>query len=494
MRKIFSLLIILPLIINIQIPYIDLDFDWIDFDFNFDDLINKFKSLIPDFIKDMGSKLKDFMKKTEQQKNDILKSLDNTITELHQKILKQKENIENDVKSLVEKGTEVAKYLSLKVCNMAEMEYEECRNDKKKLLSNLLGAVKDNFGECSVIIGKIRELTENAEMNLKYILFLVDAISENPDALEKGKTQIVYDILNCLQDKLDVEIWPLLKTKLGDKEISIDIKKDVTNILVKSFSNMVNMIRFEEIDGYIEKANEKTGLISDSQAKKIHQGIFNVLKKLNEFGEGFYNVNSNLALNVIMKPDQLEAKADVDFQWINNDDKGIKIKLFTNYMFKETGANSLQGVVFDSPLVSVRATNEKEGGTSKTFVGITLYDKNGNEILVKDFNKEDLRPVIFFKKKLYNAMTTCLYYNEEDDTIENKGIISAIETFDGEEYIKCIPKHLTSFTIGSYEKANLGEKNYIAIIAICCSIGAVALLVGGFFLYRYLRKKHNTSY
>ena len=427
MRKLFSLFIILPLIVSINIGPLHWEWDWdFNFDWDFDKFLEIFKSAIPQFIKDMQDKIKNFMNEAEEQKNAILQSLENTILELQQQIKEeikeQQENAEKHIKELIEKGTEIAKYLSYKVCDIADMDYEECRNDKKKLLSNLLGAVKDNFGECSVIIGQISKLTEDASLNLKYILFLIDAITENPDAIEKGKSQIVYDILNCLEDKLE-EYWPAISAKIGNQEISVNTKLDITNLLLKSYSNLVNVIHFEEIDGYIKKANEATGLIPDSQAKKIHQGIFSILKKLNEFGEGVYNISANLALNVIVNPGNLDVKGDAEVKWIYDENKGIGIKLHSNYMLREKGAKSLQAVIFDSPFVSLRASNEKEGGTSNTFVGITLYDADGNEIIVKDFNIEDLRPEIFFKKTLYNAMTTCLYYNEEEDTIENKGII-----------------------------------------------------------------------
>ena len=506
MRKLFSLFIILPLIVSINIGPLHWEWDWdFNFDWDFDKFLEIFKSAIPQFIKDMQDKIKNFMNEAEEQKDAILQGLKNRILELQQQIKEeikeQQENAEKHIKELIEKGTEIAKYLSYKVCDIADMDYEECRNDKKKLLSNLLGAVKDNFGECSVIIGQISKLTEDASLNLKYILFLIDAITENPDAIEKGKSQIVYDILNCLEDKLE-KYWPAISAKIGNQEISVNTKLDITNLLLKSYSNLVNVIHFEEIDGYITKANEATGLIPDSQAKKIHQGIFSILKKLNEFGEGVYNISANLALNVIVNPGGLNVDGDAQFKWIYDENKGIGIRLHSNYMLREKGAKSIQAVIFDSPFVSLRARNEKEGGTSNTFVGITLYDADGNEIIVKDFNKEDLRPEIFFKKTLYNAMTTCLYYNEEEDTIENKGIISTIEKlteFNGEEFIKCVPKHLSSFTIGSYEQASIVEKpednkgTMIAIIVACC-IGGVALLVGGFFLFRYLRRKNNSNF
>ena len=507
MRKLFSLFIILPLILTINIGPLHWDWDWdFNFDWDFDKFLELFKSAIPEFIEKMKAKIDDFMKKAQEEKDAILQSLENTILELQQQIKEeikeQQENAEKHIKELIEKGTEIAKYLSYKVCDIADMDYEECRNDKKKLLTNLLGAVKDNFGECSVIIGQISKLTEDAQLNLKYILFLIDAITENPDAIEKGKSQIVYDILNCLEEKLE-EYWPAISDKIGDQELSLNTKLDITNLLLKSYSNLVNVIHFEEIDGYIKKANEATGLISDSQAKKIHQGIFSILKKLNEFGEGVYNISANLALNVMVNPGNLDINGDAEVKWINDENKGIRIKLHSNYMLREKGAKSLQAVIFDSPFVSLRASNEKEGGTSNTFVGITLYDADGNEIIVKDFNIEDLRPEIFFKKKLYNAMTTCLYYNEDEDKIENTGIISTIEKlldFDGEEYIKCVPKHLSSFTIGSYEQTSIVEKpegnnkgTMIAIIVASC-VGGVALLVGGFFLFRYLKRKNNSNF
>ena len=508
MKKLFALLVILPLLVSIEIPWINWDWDWNwDIHFDWDSLFDLFKSAIPEFLKKMKDKLKDFLKKTEEEKNNFLKELNTTISDLREKIkneiAEQKENVEEKIKDLVEKATEAAKYISLKVCDVADMTYEECRTDKKKLITNLLQVVKDNFGECSVVIGQISKLTENAEMNLKYILFLIDSITENPDAIEKGKSQIVYDILNCLKDKME-DYWPTISAQIGEQSLSITAKKDVTSLLLKSISNLVNIIHFEEIDGYIQKANNLTGLISDSQAKKIHKGIFEVLKKMNEFGEGLYNINSNLTLNVFANPGNLDMSADAEVKWVSDENKGIRVALHSNYMLREKGASSLQAVIFDSPLVSIRASNEKEnGGTSNTFVGITLYDKDGNEIIVKDFNIEELRPVIYFKKKLYNAMTTCLYYNEEEDKIENTGILSSLVNlteFDGEEYIKCIPKHLSSFTIGSYESSSLKEnaendendKTTMIIIVVVSCVAAIALLVGGFCLYRYIRRKNNS--
>ena len=160
-----------------------------------------------------------------------------------------------------------------------------------------------------------------------------------------------------------------------------------------------------------------------------------------------------------------------------------------DYIFKNYKAYSIQAVVFESPLVSLRVKRQSNGGTANTFVGITLYDKEGNEIFIKDIKLEKLRPIILFKRKLYKSMKTCLYYNEEKDLMDNDGIETQFIEFNGEEYIKCIPKHLTSFTIGSYligKNINTKEaKNETLKIGFVF----VILLFGAFYLYRTHKKK-----
>ena len=54
-------------------------------------------------------------------------------------------------------------------------------------------------------------------------------------------------------------------------------------------------------------------------------------------------------------------------------------------------------------------------------------------------------------------MKTCLYYNEDKNIMDNNGINTEYVEFDGIEYIKCIPKHLSSFAIGSLDE----EEEYI---------------------------------
>ena len=222
-------------------------------------LFEKLKSAVPQFMNNMKSNIENFMKKTEAQKNAYLKDLNKKLSEMQQSI---KEDIQNrkeafrvKVKDLMAKATEAAKFLSYKVCDMADMDYEECRTDKKKLITNLLLLIKENFGQCSVIIGQISRITENAEMSLKYILFLVNAITENPDAIEKAQSQILFDVLHCLQYKVE-EYWPMISADFSDLQISLNIRQDLTNLLLNTYTNLVNVIHQEELDGDIDKAEQ----------------------------------------------------------------------------------------------------------------------------------------------------------------------------------------------------------------------------------------------
>ena len=141
----------------------------------------------------------------------------------------------------------------------------------------------------------------------------------------------------------------------------------------------------------------------------------------------------------------------------------------------------------------MRGKREKKGGTANTFVGITLYDEKGNEIFVKDIKLEKYRPIIYFKKKLYKSMKKCLFYNEEKNEMDSEGIKTELFELDGEEYIKCIPSHLSSFSVGSYdddddilEKA--AETNNFKY-GFYKGIGIIIILFSVFYMYRGYKRK-----
>lgn len=476
MRNLFVLLIFVPLFLTINIPINDWEWQWewnLNFDW-FDDFIQQIKTGVPKFIVDMKNELKNFITKAESEKDKIINELTEKAIQKYNDI---KDNKDGILKDLIEKATNAAKHMSYKICNATHMEtYEECRKNKKQVFKGLIEIIQDKF-KCSNIVYTITNLIikEDIGESLKYILFLVNSITSNPDAIEQGKAQVIYELVYCLETEIE-EHWKEISVNLKDQTKVIEFKKDITNLLIQSTENLVGMIHFEEIDGFIEKAGEKTGLISSEEAKEVHKHIFNMLQRLNEFGEGFYNLSSTLAVNVLVRPKELNINGEsvLDFP-----EKGIKIVLHGDYLFKlKEQATSLQSVVFDSPLVSIRGRIETEGGTSNTFVGITLYGKDGKIIEVDDINIDNLRPIIYYKKNLFKAMTTCLFYNEKDEKIENTGVETENMKLNGELYIKCIPKHLTTFTVGSYKSASISnKKNNVGIIVLIVFL--VLLVVGG---------------
>ena len=467
--------------------------------YNLDNLIEKLRTDIPEIIIKIQDKVESFKTLAAEAQIKILQNLNSTLKEVINEVKKDSKKI----KDFVEKGIEMAKYLASRDCSIYASGstsdegqtykaglYLECRNSKKYILSSLIETVKDKL-QCSQIVQIITSntLSNDIDENLKYILLLVNEITNNPDALEEGLSQVVYDLTNCLQEKFN-EYWPKIESYLEEKKSYLKqsilaVKKDVSNILMQTISNLVNVLHFEEIDGYIQQAKdeiEKNGLIALDKAKQINKNIFNFIKKLNEFGSNYYEISGSMAVNVTVNPGQLDSSTDAQVFVSDLADKGIKIILHSNYMLREKGAYAMQTVVFDSPLVSVNAKNEVEDGAINTFVGITLYDKDGNEIAVSNLKLEDFRPQILFNKKFYSDMKTCLFYNEDDEKLDDDGVKTEDEyVLNGETFIRCIPKHLTSFTIGSGEgSSNVG---IIILIIVLCLLVFAGLIVG-FIFYR----------
>jgi hypothetical protein len=159
-------------------------------------------------------------------------------------------------------------------------------------------------------------------------------------------------------------------------------------------------------------------------------------------------------------------------------------------MFKNLKIHSVQAVIFESPLISIRAERKSKGGIANTFVGITLYDKEGNDIYIPNLKLDKIE--ILFKKKLFKAMKTCLYYNEDKNEMDKDGIDTKFVEFDGEEYIKCIPKHLSSFTIGSFGEEIIQQKiegNAIFKHEVIKDGLIFLFLFGIFYIYSSYRRK-----
>ena len=458
-----------------------------------DNFIEKLKTDIPEFIKNMEAEVENFKNMAKEAQLKILTNLNTTLKTAIAEVEKGKEKL----KSFVEKSIETAKYLANRDCSIyASGEtsdegktykaglYLECRESKRQILSQIMGTIKNQF-QCSKIVESITSnISDDMELNLKYILFLIDEITNNPDAIEETYNQVVYDLTICLQEKFD-EYWPKVEQYLKEKKSYLEqsikaVKRDVSNILMEALSNLVNVLHFEEIDGYLKQAKdeiEKNGLIVADKVKKINTGVLNFLKKLNEFGTNYYDISGSMGVNVTVNPGKLDKSTDAKIFVSDLKDKGIKLILHSNYMLRDKEAYALQTVVFDSPLVSVNAKNEYENGALNTFIGITLYDKDGNEIAVSKLDA-DFRPQLLYNIKYYSNMKTCLYYNEKKGKLESDGVKTELDiSIEGEKYIRCTPQHLTSFTIAAGDSPSSSKVGIIILIIVLCLVVLAALII-----------------
>ena len=138
--KITHILILLISLSNIfcsKFPFsFDFNFD-LDLNLNFSKFINTLKSSTPDFVSDIQKNVVDFIKKTDKEKDKYIETMTTTVQELYEQIKigvdKGSQTVKKEVTNLIEKTTETAKILSLKICDLTKIDYQQCYIDKKNI-------------------------------------------------------------------------------------------------------------------------------------------------------------------------------------------------------------------------------------------------------------------------------------------------------------------------------------------------------------------------
>ena len=98
----------------------------------------------------------------------------------------------------------------------------------------------------------------------------------------------------------------------------------------------------------------------------------------------------------------LNISFDSEIKIISVPEKDIIIKIYSNYLLRNNNAKTLQILVFDSPLVSVKTSGEKKktSDSINSFISIILYNEKGEEIPIKTINKEYRTEILYLKKKI----------------------------------------------------------------------------------------------
>ena len=427
-------------------------------------ILDEMKTNMPGFINEMKNQTETFSKLNQSEQNAFLKEEITNFGSLKENFTKLSDSEDSDKQSgrkeMVEKASNIAEYLTKKDCsslttdsnnigsvNMNE-DFKECRNEKKNILNEIIDYVREEL-ECGKIINLIEGgMSNNTEENFKYILFLIYELTSNSDSLDEGKSEVLYNITLCLQENFENH-WQTVQEQImeSESEDSLEnIKQDVSLLLIKTLTNLINILHYDEIDGYINKNISNTGLMRSEEGKKIQKGILDFAKQFNDFGSGEYNVSDSMSIiiTVFNDTDSIDENKE---QTYNLTDKGIYVKLKPKEILKgKEGEVTMQFVTFESPLVSVE-TNESNN-IVRDFISITLFDQDKKEINITDL-PDDSRPIIFYNLTLHKNLNNCYFYNDESEDLDKYGIESENNyDFEGEKFLKCSSKHLTSFTAG----------------------------------------------
>ena len=473
------------------------------------DIVDQIKTGVPQKIKEIEENIEAFAAAAIQMKEEFLEKI---MDEFNNLISEAK----IDLKEVIEKVMEILKYLEYTDCSIyasgssnkeedtikAKL-YIECRQTKQSILSRILSYLSNNL-QCDNLqtLVSTNAISKDVEESIKYILLLINELSNNPESFVQNTTEILYDIVECVNDKFD-QYWTLIEKNLKETKNYLNqsitaVKKDLEKIFLITLENLAKIIDFEQIDGYIEVKKEeikKTGIIVYEKAKKIQKQILEFAKKLNEFGTANYTFSGSIFANVEIN-DGISAYGETKATYVQ--DKDIVILFDSNFLLDKGKAHALQTLVFQSPLVSINATAEEEGtsDTVNTFVSITLYDSNGKEISIKDI-EEKFRPKILYLKEVYNHLKYCYYYDEGKNDLVSSGV-SALEEFlyDGKKYFTCATNHLSTFTAGTVNGEEINndtndksKSNTLMIVLII--IGAILVLAIALVAYILIRRKNS---
>ena len=285
------------------------------------------------------------------------------------------ESMKNNKKNLLKKIYYITKYLTNRVCSQYSKGstnklsetidnniYKSCRENKKLLYKKIMNIIKAEFkcNDFKKLISK-EGLSLNVEDNLKNLIILLQELTNNADSINKGESDILYDMVFYLQNNFD-DYWTEVKLYLKEKK-SLDItisaiKKDLTNLLMYTLSNLVKVIHFEEIDNYISEKDrniKKTGIMAHDKGKKIYKSIKNFMKYFNEFGTREYNLTDSIIINIYTNNN-----IDTNEKIIDIEDKGIIIIFNPKSMLEKNNAYAMHVIIYDSPIMPVKTTGKKK--------------------------------------------------------------------------------------------------------------------------------------
>ena len=268
MRMLFALFITLPLILSLSLEpgYAE---------------TNKIENLMGEVFE----KLKSFNSKTDEEKDKMIKELDSSILDLNKEIKnyisEKKEKPYGKIIDLMRKMHVMNHYLKNRVCNQGD---ENCSNEKKRLMNNIIAVLEDNFKECPVTIEYINKLSSDTYANLSLHILLIQSIIENKDFMEKSQRKVISSLLGCIGDQMN-DYWPGVVAKLGKdgdpdsiKFLKEDLSKRLLEAIIKLYEDSSSSSVSESSSNLLlEKERERERL-----REKVFGEIIDILKEIKE--------------------------------------------------------------------------------------------------------------------------------------------------------------------------------------------------------------------
>jgi hypothetical protein len=268
MRMLFALFITLPLILSLSLEpgYAE---------------TNKIENIMGEVFE----KLKSFNSKTDEEKDKMIKELDSSILDLNKEIKnyisEKKEKPYGKIIDLMRKMHVMNHYLKNRVCNQGD---ENCSNEKKRLMNNIIAVLEDNFKECPVTIEYINKLSSDTYANLSLHILLIQSIIENKDFMEKSQRKVISSLLGCIGDQMN-DYWPGVVAKYGkdgDPDSIKFLKEDLSKTLLKEIFKLYedsssSSVSESSSNLLLEKERERERL-----REKVFGEIIDILKEIKE--------------------------------------------------------------------------------------------------------------------------------------------------------------------------------------------------------------------
>ena len=270
MRMLFALFITLPLILSLSLEpgYAE---------------TNKIENIMGEVFE----KLKDFKSKTDEEKDKMIKELDSSILDLNKEIKnyisEKKEKPYGKIIDLMRKMHVMNHYLKNRVCNQGD---ENCSNEKKRLMNNIIAVLEDNFKECPVTIEYINKLSSDTYANLSLHILLIQSIIDNKDFMEKSQRKVISSLLGCIGDQMN-DYWPGVVAKYGkdgDPDSIKFLKEDLSKTLLKEIFKLYedsssSSVSESSSNLLLEKERERE---RERLREKVFGEIIDILKEIKE--------------------------------------------------------------------------------------------------------------------------------------------------------------------------------------------------------------------